>query len=119
MLHLCRVKVTKNGFAGQSLGDQPALLLLRGKSGRSESPPADVAEAVNALMQAVHFPAAASITSQASPKPSFALLATMPHRDIQCRFAAGFSLILAHPLSTRLLMAPFGKELFHSCPQTP
>ena len=56
--------MTKNGFAGQSLGDQPALLLLRGKSGRSESPPADVAEAVNALMQAVHFPAAASITSQ-------------------------------------------------------
>ncbi|CAL5229689.1 g13058 [Coccomyxa viridis] len=59
-----RVKVTKNGFAGQSLGDQPALLLLRGKSGRSESPPADVAEAVNALMQAVHFPAAAFITTQ-------------------------------------------------------
>ena len=56
--------MTKNGFAGQSLGDQPALLLLRGKSGRSESPPADVAEAVNALMQAVHFPAAASLTSQ-------------------------------------------------------
>ena len=56
--------MTKNGFAGQSLGDQPALLLLRGKSGRTESPPADVAEAVNALMQAVHFPAAASITSQ-------------------------------------------------------
>ena len=45
--HLRRVKVTKNGFAGQSLGDQPALLLLRGKSGRSESTPADVAEAVN------------------------------------------------------------------------
>ncbi len=56
--------MTKNGFAGQSLGDQPALLLLRGKSGRSESPPADVAEAVNALMQAVHFPAAAFITTQ-------------------------------------------------------
>ena len=56
--------MTKNGFVGQSFGDQPALLLLRGKSGRSESPPADVAEAVNALMQAVHFPAAASITSQ-------------------------------------------------------
>ena len=80
MWHLRRVKVSKNGFAGQSLGDQPALLLLRGKSGRSESPPADVAEAVNALMQAVHFPAAASITSQACPKPSFALLATMPHK---------------------------------------
>ena len=80
MWHLRRVKVTKNGFAGQSLGDQPALLFLRGKSGRSESPPADVAEAVNALMQAVHFPAAASITSQACPKPSFALLATMPHK---------------------------------------
>ena len=62
-----RVKVTKNGFAGQSLGDQPALLLLRGKSGRSESPAADVAEAVNALMQAVHFPAAASINTQVSP----------------------------------------------------
>jgi len=60
------VKVTKNGFAGQSLGDQPALLLLRGKSGRSESPAADVAEAVNALMQAVHFPAAASINTQVS-----------------------------------------------------
>ena len=65
-LLVCRVKVTKNGFAGQSLGDQPALLLLRGKSGRSESPPADVAEAVNALMQAVHFPAAAFITTQVS-----------------------------------------------------
>ena len=61
------MKVTKNGFAGQSLGDQPALLLLRGKSGRSESPAADVAEAVNALMQAVHFPAAASINTQVSP----------------------------------------------------
>ena len=60
------MKVTKNGFAGQSLGDQPALLLLRGKSGRSESPAADVAEAVNALMQAVHFPAAASINTQVS-----------------------------------------------------
>lgn len=63
-MQCCRVKVTKNGFAGQSLGDQPTLLLLRGKSGRSESPAADVADAVNALMQAVHFPAAASITSQ-------------------------------------------------------
>ena len=67
--------MTKNGFAGQSLGDQPALLLLRGKSGRSESPPADVAEAVNALMQAVHFPAAASITSQVCSPRKVQLLA--------------------------------------------
>ena len=69
----CRVKVTKNGFAGQSLGDQPALLLLRGKVGRSESPPADVAEAVNALMQAVHFPAAAFITTQVSAPACLAI----------------------------------------------
>ena len=67
--------MTKNGFAGQSLGDQPALLLLRGKSGRSESPPADVAEAVNALMRAVHFPAAASITSQVCSPLKVQLLA--------------------------------------------
>ena len=27
------------------------------------------------------------------------------------------ALILAHPLSICLPMAPFGQELFHSCPQ--
>ena len=57
--------MTKNGaFAGQALGEQSALLLLRGKAGRSEAPPGAIADAVNALMEAVHFPAAATINSQ-------------------------------------------------------
>lgn len=86
--------MTKNGFAGQSLGDQPALLLLRGKSGRSESPPADVVEAVNALMQAVHFPAAAFITTQVRESARPALLAnterlSRPNQSQPMRIAEG------------------------------
>jgi hypothetical protein len=60
-----RLKLTKNGgYAGQALGEQSALLLLRGKAGRSEVPPGAIADAVNALMEAVHIPALATINTQ-------------------------------------------------------
>lgn len=107
-LMVCRAKVTKNGFAGQSLGDQPALLLLRGKCGRSESPPADVAEAVNALMQAVHFPAAAFITTQVSTPACQALTAkdswifmhvlnpSTPYHRMFCTQGAPFAQVLCN-----------------------
>lgn len=61
-----RVKLSKNGFAGGALGESCALLLLRGKAGRCEAPPGAIADAVNALMEALHFPASATINSQVS-----------------------------------------------------
>ncbi|CAL8469671.1 g9212 [Coccomyxa elongata] len=59
-----RLKLSKNGFAGAALGESAALLLLRGKPGRCEAPPGAIADAVNALMDALHFPASATINSQ-------------------------------------------------------
>ena len=67
---MCRLKVSKNGFAGQALGESCALLLLRGKIGRCEAPPGAIADAVNALMDALHFPAAATVNSQVTAPPS-------------------------------------------------
>ena len=65
MVHACRLRLPKNGVARQALGEQPALLLLRGKAGRSDAAPTHILEALTALIQAGGLPAAASLTAQA------------------------------------------------------
>lgn len=59
---------------GAALSESAALLLLRGKAGRCEAPPGAIADAVNSLVDALHFPASATINSQArsphNPCPS-------------------------------------------------
>ncbi len=67
VLDVCRVRLPKNGYAGQPLGEQPALLLLRGKAGRSEAPPGLICDALTALIEAGPLPACASLTPQARP----------------------------------------------------
>jgi hypothetical protein len=60
--------VQKNGYggAGGPAGgaERPALLLLKGKAGRTESPPAAIADALGALLAAAQLAGAASITPQ-------------------------------------------------------
>lgn len=74
--HVRRLKLSKNGFAGQALGESCALLLLRGKVGRCEAPPGAIADAVNALMEALHFPASATVNSQARAGSSASVAAS-------------------------------------------
>lgn len=67
----CRLRYSKEGFPGQALGEQPALLLLRGKAGRFEAPPGLILDAILALIQAGHIPASAALIPQARlPAPT-------------------------------------------------
>ncbi|KAK9831377.1 hypothetical protein WJX81_007406 [Elliptochloris bilobata] len=66
-----RGKVAKNGYGGgpapnpnPGQPERPALLLLKGKAGRTESPPSAIADAVTALLAAAQFIGTASITPQ-------------------------------------------------------
>lgn len=68
-----RAKVAKNGYGGAGPSpspaqpEHPALLLLKGKAGRTESPPAAIADAVGALLAAAQLIGTATITPQARP----------------------------------------------------
>jgi hypothetical protein len=63
-----RAKVQKNGYGGGGgpggSPERPALLLLKGKAGRTESPPAAIADALGALLAAAQLAGAAAITPQ-------------------------------------------------------
>lgn len=68
-----RAKVAKNGGYGGAGGpnpaqpEHPALLLLKGKAGRTESPPAAIADAIGAMLAAAQLIGTATITPQARP----------------------------------------------------
>ena len=66
-----RGKVAKNGYGGAgptpnpAQPEHPTLLLLKGKAGRTESPPAAIADAIGALLAAAQLIGTATITPQA------------------------------------------------------
>ena len=60
----CRSRHAKNGWARNGATERAGLLLLKGKHGRSEAPPAAIQDALLALLDAARIPFAVSIVGQ-------------------------------------------------------
>ena len=85
-----RAKVAKNGYGGagnpnpnSAQPEHPALLLLKGKAGRTESPPAAIADAIGAMLAAAQLIGTATITPQARPPCAWCCPGAHPPGDVK------------------------------------
>lgn len=62
--HVPRSRHAKNGWARTGAQERSGLLLLKGKHGRSEAPPAAIQAALQCILEAARIPFAISIVSQ-------------------------------------------------------